>query len=106
MADEVRTIQVAKTKAADSGVQSSRSSMDSAPSMSRLGSPGPKTRPALGATMDAANGQAPGAMDYVYLKNVLLQFLEQKDKKHQMQLIPVLGMLLHFDRYYCLPLKR
>lgn len=38
-------------------------------------------------------------MDYVYLKNVLLQFLEQKDKKHQMQLIPVLGMLLRFDRY-------
>lgn len=37
-------------------------------------------------------------MDYVYLKNVLLQFLEQKEKKHQMQLIPVLGMLLHFDR--------
>ena len=38
-------------------------------------------------------------MDYVYLKNVLLQFLEQKDKKHQKQLIPVLGMLLHFDRW-------
>ena len=38
-------------------------------------------------------------MDYVYLKNVLLQFLEQRDKKHQQQLIPVLGMLLHFDRY-------
>jgi len=37
-------------------------------------------------------------MDYVYLKNVLLQFLEQKDKKHQQQLIPVLGTLLHFDR--------
>ena len=37
-------------------------------------------------------------MDFVYLKNVLLQFLEQKDKKHQMQLIPVLGMLLRFDR--------
>lgn len=34
----------------------------------------------------------------MYLKNVLLQFLEQKDKKHQMQLVPVLGMLLHFDR--------
>ena len=103
MADEVRTIQAAKTKAADSGVQSSRSSMDSTP---RLGSPGPKTRPALGAATDAANGQAPGAMDYVYLKNVLLQFLEQKDKKHQMQLIPVLGMLLHFDRYFSLPPKR
>lgn len=37
-------------------------------------------------------------MDYVYLKNVLLQFLEQKDRKHQMQLIPVLAMLLKFDR--------
>lgn len=106
MADEIRTIQVAKTKAADTGVQSSRSSMDSAPSMSRLGSPGPKSRPAPGASTDAANGQAPGAMDYVYLKNVLLQFLEQKDKKHQMQLIPVLGMLLHFDRYSRLLPKR
>jgi len=38
------------------------------------------------------------ATDYVYLKNVLLQFMEQKDKKHQMQLVPVLGMLLHFDK--------
>lgn len=38
-------------------------------------------------------------MDFVYLKNVLLQFLEQKDKNHQKQLIPVLGMLLHFDRW-------
>ncbi|RMZ77497.1 hypothetical protein DV738_g4448, partial [Chaetothyriales sp. CBS 135597] len=38
------------------------------------------------------------AIDFVYLKNVLLQFLEQKDKTHQRQLIPVLGMLLHFDR--------
>lgn len=36
-------------------------------------------------------------MDYVYLKNVLLQFLEQRDKKHQMQLLPVLSMLLHFN---------
>jgi hypothetical protein len=37
-------------------------------------------------------------IDYIYLKNVLLQFLEQKDKNYQKQLIPVLGMLLHFDR--------
>jgi hypothetical protein len=29
----------------------------------------------------------------------LLQFLEQRDKKYQQQLIPVLGMLLHFDKY-------
>jgi hypothetical protein len=34
----------------------------------------------------------------VYLKNVLLQFLEQRDKRTQQQLIPVLGMLLHFDK--------
>jgi len=39
----------------------------------------------------------------VYLKNVLLQFLEQRDKKYQQQLIPVLGMLLHFDKYGNLP---
>ena len=37
-------------------------------------------------------------MDYFYLKNVLLQFLEQKDKNHQKQLIPVLAKLLRFDR--------
>ena len=46
---------------------------------------------------DDANSQTIASHDY--LKNVLLQFLEQKDKKHQMQLIPVLGMLLHFNRY-------
>ena len=34
----------------------------------------------------------------MYLKNVLLQFLEQKDKQHQMQLVPVLSMLLKFDK--------
>jgi hypothetical protein len=37
-------------------------------------------------------------MDYVYLKTVLLQFLEQRDKKLQAQLVPVLGKLLHFDK--------
>jgi chromosome segregation ATPase len=45
----------------------------------------------------AAAGPQDG-VDFVYLKNILLQFLEQKEKKHQMQLVPVLGMLLHFDR--------
>ncbi|KAK6438293.1 Golgin imh1 [Oleoguttula sp. CCFEE 5521] len=37
-------------------------------------------------------------VDYVYLKNVLLQFLETREKKLQLQLVPVLGMLLHFDK--------
>lgn len=99
MADEIRTIQTAKTKAIDSETQSSRSSSDSTRPRARLGSPAPKNTTGSASHLEGANGQAPGPMDYIYLKNVLLQFLEQKDKKHQVQLIPVLGMLLHFDRY-------
>jgi chromosome segregation ATPase len=48
--------------------------------------------------MRAPNGGTNGMMDYVYLKTVLLQFLEQRDKKLQAQLVPVLGKLLHFDK--------
>lgn len=41
-----------------------------------------------------------GKMDYVYLKTILLQFLEQRDKKRQADLVKtVLGQLLHFDKY-------
>ena len=94
MADEISKLQTPKAKTS-SGEQSSRSSLESAV---RVGSPAPSTRTGPSKVMSTPNGQAPGVMDYVYLKNVLLQFLEQKDKKHQMQLIPVLGMLLHFDR--------
>jgi len=47
---------------------------------------------------DSQQQQSVNKIDYVYLKNVLLQFMEQKDKKHQMQLVPVLGMLLQFDK--------
>lgn len=98
MADELRLLQNTKNKALESGGQSSRSSLDSTPSRARLGSPAPKTKSNPTAATDGSNGPSAGTMDYIYLKNVLLQFLEQKDKKHQMQLIPVLGMLLHFDR--------
>ncbi|KAL3463572.1 hypothetical protein BJX64DRAFT_256956 [Aspergillus heterothallicus] len=73
--------------------QSSRSSIDSG---SRRGvtSPVPKAR-----SPSTQRSETPtGGIDYIYLKNVLLQFLEQKDKNYQKQLIPVLGMLLHFDR--------
>ena len=97
MAEELRTIQSARAKLIDSGGPSSRSSIDSGPARSRLASPTPAGRPASGVATDAASGPAPGPMDYFYLKNVLLQFLEQKDKNHQKQLIPVLGKLLHFD---------
>ncbi|KAL9102432.1 MAG: hypothetical protein Q9163_002424 [Psora crenata] len=92
MAEEIGKVRGSKSKAINSESQSTRTSMEST---ARLGSP---SRTASGARLEGATGQASAAMDYVYLKNVLLQFLEQKDKKHQMQLIPVLGMLLHFDR--------
>jgi chromosome segregation ATPase len=91
----------------DSNAPSSRTSIDSTNANAR--SPAPKERglssntvTSRSETPTSATGQATGlsqgTVDYVYLKNVLLQFLEQKDKGHQRQLIPVLGMLLHFDR--------
>lgn len=99
MADEIRTIQTSKGKGIDSGAHSSRSSVESTPSQARLASPVPKSRQSSSVTTTGTpNGQATGSLDYIYLKNILLQFLEQKDKNHQKQLIPVLGMLLHFDR--------
>lgn len=90
MSEELRSFQ---TKASNG--QSARTSIDSATSRSRLTSPNPKSR--APSTQPDSAGAA--GVDYVYLKNVLLQFLEQRDKKYQQQLIPVLGMLLHFDKY-------
>ncbi|KAL8761033.1 MAG: hypothetical protein Q9184_002799, partial [Pyrenodesmia sp. 2 TL-2023] len=98
MADEMRTMQTAKNRGVDSGAQSSRSSTDSASARARLASPMRASRQSSSTAPAPPNGHAPGSMDFVYLKNVLLQFLEQKDRNHQKQLIPVLGMLLHFDR--------
>jgi hypothetical protein len=85
MSEELRSL---KARGPDSNAQSSRTSIES--SRSRLASPTPKAA--------TGSSQASDAIDYVYLKNVLLQFLEQRDKKYQQQLIPVLGMLLHFDK--------
>ncbi|EDN11027.1 predicted protein [Histoplasma mississippiense (nom. inval.)] len=72
--------------------RSPRSSLDSEMQQPRSGglvSPHSQSR--------SATLQGSGGVDYVYLKNVLLQFLEQRDKNYQKQLIPVLGMLLQFD---------
>ncbi|KAF8537690.1 hypothetical protein BDD12DRAFT_794770 [Trichophaea hybrida] len=81
--DEVRSIQTMRAKAIDAeGRPGSRSSMDSARS-SRPMSPKPRT-PSVG-------------VDLVYLKNVLLQFMELKDKNQQKQLVPALKMLLDLD---------
>ena len=87
----------------DSEAKSSRSSLDStgpnARNNSVIGSPVPNIRDRLPASRSSTpTGANASPIDYVYLKNVLLQFLEQKDKGHQKQLIPVLGMLLNFDR--------
>ena len=92
-------MQAAKAKQIISEVPSPRTSFDLAPSRTKVGSPFSNSRSSSTTVHDPQNGSTFGSMDYVYLKNVLLQFLEQRDKKHQMQLIPVLSMLLHFDRY-------
>ncbi|KAJ5281957.1 hypothetical protein N7478_007329 [Penicillium angulare] len=84
----------------DSGRQSSRSSIDSG-SRRGMASPSGQDRSASSRRSEtpSVSGTASNqSIDYMYLKNVLLQFLEQKDKNYQKQLIPVLGMLLHFDR--------
>jgi DNA repair exonuclease SbcCD ATPase subunit len=48
------------------------------------------------------NGVGPGIgkVDYTYLKTILLQFVELRDKKRQADLVrTVLGQLLHFDKF-------
>jgi hypothetical protein len=81
MADDLRTLK--------HSTSASRTSIDSSRSHSRPFSPSPR---------NGGGGAIAEAIDYVYLKNVLLQFLEQRDRKTQQQLIPVLGMLLKFDK--------
>ncbi|KAJ5378150.1 uncharacterized protein N7496_005559 [Penicillium cataractarum] len=87
----------------ESGRQSSRSSMDSGSRRPSgvLSPPPPQDRSSSSRRSETPSGTGAspsGSIDYMYLKNVLLQFMEQKDKSYQKQLIPVLGMLLHFDR--------
>jgi hypothetical protein len=45
-----------------------------------------------------ANGPSAANQDALYLKTILLQFLEQKDNRLRAQLVPVLGKLLKFDK--------
>ena len=96
--EELQTLRGLKSRKVDTPTTSSRSSMDSASAKGSIASPQPTVRPGSRASSETISGKHAGPTDVVYLKNVLLQFLEQKDKKHQMQLVPVLGMLLHFDR--------
>nr|POF13205.1 golgin imh1 [Quercus suber] len=88
MSEELRALQATKTLRQGSMQSSDRSSMETTTSP-RLSSPGPRA--------PTANGSA-APVDTMYLKNILLQFLEQKEKKHQLQLVHVLGQLLHFSK--------
>ena len=93
MAEELRSLQTSG-KLRQGSIQSTRSSLDSSRVMS------PVSRASNGTPLAGANdGGRPGEADYFYLKNVLLQFMQQKEKKHQMQMIHPLGQLLHFDKY-------
>lgn len=50
-------------------------------------------------SMDSAGTSSAGELSEVlYLKTILLQFLEQKDSRLRAQLVPVLGKLLKFDK--------
>ena len=96
LAEEISKVRESK-KTFEAESHSSRTSIDSAP---RLASPAPPpNRASSGNRINGVNGQpSTGKVDPAYLKNVLLQFLEQKDKKYQMQLLPVLSKLLSFDK--------
>ena len=58
------------------------------------GGGGGSSRPS---TDSARSGAGPGG-DTMYLKTILLQFLEQRDGRLRAQLVPVLGKLLKFDK--------
>ncbi|TPX22093.1 hypothetical protein DIZ76_013957 [Coccidioides immitis] len=95
LSEDLKAIQAGKGRV-ESGNRSPRSSIDSGRRRGVM-SPPPRARNESLARSEATTGPGAGNIDHVYLKNVLLQFLEQKDKNYQKQLIPVLGMLLHFD---------
>lgn len=79
----MRSIQTVRAKGIDNGDRpASRGSIDSTRSgPERTLSPRP----------------AP-PVDLVYLKNVLLQFMQLKDRNQKQQLIPALRMLLNLDQ--------
>ncbi|KAA8899009.1 GRIP domain-containing protein [Sphaerosporella brunnea] len=76
-------MQTVRAKAIDNEKPAFRTSVDSTRSSSRPMSPKPSI--------------TSSGVDMVYLKNVLLQFMELKDKNQQKQLIPALKMLLDLD---------
>ncbi|EON98228.1 putative viral a-type inclusion protein repeat protein [Phaeoacremonium minimum UCRPA7] len=80
LSKEAKSLQ---SKLSNTVSSSGRSSMDSNRSGALNGSGAPTQQ---------------GTPDVMYLKTILLQFLEQKDNKLRAQLVPVLGKLLRFDK--------
>jgi prefoldin subunit 5 len=103
LSEELKTLQPTAARRRGGGLDSSnlspRSSMDSRPGGVASPPPGSGARLRNGSIARSETPNTPeGTMvDAVYIKHVFLQFLEQKDKTHRQQLIPVLGKLLHFD---------
>lgn len=58
---------------------------------------GARARTSVDSTRSSSRAMGAGGVDLIYLKNVLLQFMELKDKRQQQQLVPALKMLLDLD---------
>lgn len=59
-----------------------------------------EARPGARTSVDSARSSrtvGAGAVDLVYIKNVLLKFMELKDKNLRRDLVPTLKMLLDLD---------
>ncbi|KAJ6262889.1 hypothetical protein Dda_1446 [Drechslerella dactyloides] len=84
--DELRMIQNAKTRVDESSRPASRQSLDKPMSPTRRGSATP-----------SLDGSGSETINIDYIKNIVLQSLEVKNKKMQIQMLPVLKMLLRFD---------
>ncbi|KAG6224598.1 hypothetical protein E4U34_000197 [Claviceps purpurea] len=57
-----------------------------------------RSRSSMDSTRSGGGTSVAAAGETMYLKTILLQFLEQKDARLRAQLVPVLGKLLKFDR--------
>ncbi|KAG7110227.1 Autophagy-related protein 23 like [Verticillium longisporum] len=74
-------------------------SKDLKTAQTKLGASLSSERSSMDSSRSGANGAAgPGSADNMYLKTILLQFLEQKDNRLREQLVPVLGRILQFNK--------
>jgi uncharacterized protein YhaN len=97
ISEERRLLQATRMQIINSQAQSPRSSINSTPSRSKVSYPFTSTRFCSLFPDDYTSSTNLLPKDPVYLKNVILQFFGQRDKKNQIQLIPVLGRILRFE---------